>query len=882
MWKEKRTAVKQLRKVRQTPLSSREEVEKAENVKKAKVEAFKHCAAEAKTAKWEHYMNEIGGDKTLGKFWKLHRQMQRKERPTTVGTIYRDDGVRATTDKEKGEAFLERFIAQTDHNDVDIREAVREDLSGSVRNAQYEDIIRVDDIKHILKMAKDTAPGPDGVRYGHMKELSNVDLREMTDCFNQSIRTASVPQDWVHSYLVPLPKPLKDHSKLSGYRIITLQNTFGKVLEKAVAVKLRDFLERGKLLPSGLGSYRPGKDTWSNAATFAYDVYEGFQNRQETMVAALDLEDAYNRVRYDILMTALMEKGVSPWLVNWIAAVLYSRRVALRLGSWTSEPRIIAPGLPQGSAISPVLFNVYTSKIASLEAPGVGRILTFADDILAYRQGRDRKQTAQELQATVDKVFDWCTEMSAVVHPDKASVLWCSLDNRIVRADVPGLTIDGRNINRESNLKYLGITFDRSLSFKDHVQTVVIRSQKGLNALKTMAAKDIEQRMLFTLYQHLVLSVIDYGLGLLTISKSQMTKLERIQNAAMRVILGCTRDTPIVCMRYILGLPTIAGRLKVLQAKSYLRVAADTDHPLYEALDAVKGQRLARGRSWMAQGEDTIKQVCTLENIKRGEEWVKAPAEQSDLCRVIITLSRQCRNWPAGAVEVEIQQLIQDNARPGDVIIYTDGSVSRGRRSAWGFIAKAKGRPLVQQSLAYETTTSSLRMEVEAVTAAFRWLENTTHTHIVIVTDSESMLRKVRTGMLRAEWLASLRKTRVKRIVWIFSPGHAGVVGNEQADRLAGTAQLGGILMHDKADVVKALWDHVCSSEEQMDHHSLVRMMQRGVTRGSGRYSTLRGKARRTYNQTATGTIGVGTLRWLLRMGTEHIWECPECCDVGS
>ena len=65
--------------------------------------------------------------------------------------------------------------------------------------------------------------------------------------------------------------------------------------------------------------------------------------------------------------------------------------------------------------------------------------------------------------------------------------------------------------------------------------------------------------------------------------------------------------------------------------------------------------------------------------------------------------------------------------------------------------------------------------------------------HIVIVTDSESMLSRVRMGMFRAEWLTSVRKSRVENIVWNFSPGHAGMLGNEQADRLAGSAQLGGL-----------------------------------------------------------------------------------------
>ena len=81
----------------------------------------------------------------------------------------------------------------------------------------------------------------------------------------------------------------------------------------------------------------------------------------------------------------------------------------------------------------------------------------------------------------------------------------------------------------------------------------------------------------------------------------------------------------------------------------------------------------------MSQMKDTIREVCILENIRRGEEWIRIPAELSCLSKVIITLSRECRNWPTGAMEVEIRQLIQDNACLGDVIIYTDGSVSRGK-----------------------------------------------------------------------------------------------------------------------------------------------------------------------------------------------------------
>ena len=144
------------------------------------------------------------------------------------------------------------------------------------------------------------------------------------------------------------------------------------------------------------------------------------------------------------------------------------------------------------------------------------------------------------------------------------------------------------------------------------------------------------------------------------------------------------------------------------------------------------------------------------------------------------------------------------------------------------------------------------------------------------------MLSKVEKGMFREEWLASLQKSQIVRIVWIFCPGHAGLLVNEQADRLAGNAPLGGSLPMDNGEVVVRLWDQVEKAEEQTENSYVERMRLRGIGSGSGRISKLIGKTRRTFNQIAVGTISSMTLRWLLIEGTDHIWECPECSDVGS
>ena len=98
-------------------------------------------------------------------------------------------------------------------------------------------------------LSKDTAPGPDRVKYSDIKNLLVHNKSELFRLYEESFATGQVPEDCSHSYLKPIPKPGKDHSKLNGYRILTMQNTTGKLMERIVARKLAQDLERRNVLP---------------------------------------------------------------------------------------------------------------------------------------------------------------------------------------------------------------------------------------------------------------------------------------------------------------------------------------------------------------------------------------------------------------------------------------------------------------------------------------------------------------------------------------------------------------------------------------------------------------------------------------------------------
>jgi len=70
----------------------------------------------------------------------------------------------------------------------------------------------------------------------------------------------------------------------------------------------------------------------------------------------------------------------------------------------------------------------------------------------------------------------------------------------------------------------------------------------------------------------------------------------------------------------------------------------------------------------------------------------------------------------------EIKQLIQGNSHPENLAICTDWSVVRGIKSGWGFLAEAHRQLLAYEILAHDMTPSSMRLEVEAVSAAIYWM----------------------------------------------------------------------------------------------------------------------------------------------------------------
>ena len=175
--------------------------------------------------------------------------------------------------------------------------------------------------------------------------------------------------------------------------------------------------------------------------------------------------------------------------------------------------------------------------------------------------------------------------------------------------------------------------------------------------------------------------------------------------------------------------------------------------------------------------------------------------------------------------EPEIKFLIQENSKPQDLIVYTDGSVTKDQ-PGWGFTVKQVATAIHEDNAAYTAPTSSLTMEeVETVTHALRWTASRVDgqtTHTIILTDSMTLLQKKKSGMGNPDKNVSMVDSHPRKFLRMSCSRHAGMKGNGKADRLAGrTTITNGLIVSQKTWSVEELETLPASTKPRTPHHLL-------------------------------------------------------------
>ena len=192
----------------------------------------------------------------------------------------------------------------------------------------------------------------------------------------------------------------------------------------------------------------------------------------------------------------------------------------------------------------------------------------------------------RQLQQCLKKLETWSNTNGFKFSTAKTQcVHFCQLRKR---HEDPVLTLNGSQIPVVDQAKFLGVIFDRKLSFVPHIKALRTKCLKALNLLKVLAHTDwgADRKVLLRLYRSLIRSKLDYGCIVYgSARKSYLQMLDTIHHQGLRLATGAFRTSPVECILAEANEPSLYLRREKLTLNFIGQVKSNPNNPVNEILE---------------------------------------------------------------------------------------------------------------------------------------------------------------------------------------------------------------------------------------------------------------------------------------------------------
>ena len=162
---------------------------------------------------------------------------------------------------------------------------------------------------------------------------------------------------WKHAIVVPIHKHGKPRKVLGSYRPISLTSHLGKVYEQVIKNQLEYYRESKKVFPVCQAGFRRGQGVTDHLEKLGEHVGRAIGRRKVLLTCFFDISRAYDHICARLLQK-LDKIRISGNMYNYIRSFPSDRLMQVRLKGATSTIKGVSMGIPQGSVIAPLLFNI--------------------------------------------------------------------------------------------------------------------------------------------------------------------------------------------------------------------------------------------------------------------------------------------------------------------------------------------------------------------------------------------------------------------------------------------------------------------------------------------------------------------------------------------
>ena len=350
--------------------------------------------------------------------------------------------------------------------------------------------------------------------------------------FNECLDSGIFPNSFKIANVTPLFKS-GERSDPGNYRPISVLSDLNKVYETLLLTRLISLIDAKSILSPSQYGFRNNRSTQEACIDLLDVLYKAFTNKTYAISLFVDFRKAFDCVDHDRLLLKLYRYGIRGRAHALVKSYLNDRTQCVRLQGHKSEVLSVNCGIPQGSKLGPLLFNLFVNDISNVFLGGCSSPFQFADDTAFAACGEDLNTLLDAFNTDMALFYKWCFKNKLFINYDKTKAMLFT--SRPLNNDIPNVIINGIQIEYVNDYDYLGVTIDSGLTFRKHTTKLNIRLRRLVGvtfylncALSLHAAKIFYSSMVSSLIRYAI--VIWGGTFQCYISDLQISKNKIICN----------------------------------------------------------------------------------------------------------------------------------------------------------------------------------------------------------------------------------------------------------------------------------------------------------------------------------------------------------------
>ena len=755
---------------------------------------FKRKVLIEKSESWKKYVTSINSKTPIKKIWRRFKKVTNSSTKSPKHALI-VNGQKIHETKEICNAIAER-IEQTssdafyEHEFLRYKnEQERTEINFEVRNPpEYYNLpLTEEELHNALDNSRNTAPGKDQINFEMIKELPQNAKTYLLKIYNQIWNSNEFPNEWREAIIIPIAKPGKDASNPGNYRPISLTSCLCKTMEKIVNIRLTQVLrDTNAITPTQTGAER-GRSTLEPLIQMEEHIREAFCSKKTTIAIYFDIERAYDSTWRHQILKKMQEVGIKGQLGTFIKNFMKDRSFQVRIENTLSETYTQKNGIIQGSVLSCTLFKLAINSIVKSLPRQVQNSL-FMDDYGIYISAKHPRQAERMLNIVLKKLRKWSQITGFKFSIDKTKAVVYYKNKRWLKDHIIQLKLGENVIPIVEDHKFLGVYFDSHLNFKKHVDYIRGKCKKALNLLRKVSHTKwgADRKTLKMLYKATVRAILDYGCQVYgSASKATLARLDPIHNEGMRQVTGAFRSSPAVSLQVESGELPLQLHRELTTMKSKLNFQ-NNNSPIIKLLNK-------RDTYWKPDGREDAAPYPARVNRLYNEMDISTltptypvtpplwTCRRAKFCFSLINIGKR-HNAP----QVNRQHALRHISRKErHYAIFTDGSKTDQK------VGCAAVSTQENNKVSLPGNATICTAEIWAIGLALDTVRNTEYRNYIIYSDSKSALEAIKRFQPENHIIAHIitriheLQTTGKQIQFCWIPSHAGVAGNEYADKEA-------------------------------------------------------------------------------------------------